>query len=196
MANDKETKTPAAAAAPAAPAFNPDLAGGLTNFAAKLPQYDPGADARTARVGVKGHPIHGYMLGTVDLPSTIKDPKTGEVKPWVGIVIELLQPCPVKEGPLDNRTTRIALKGERIILTESTAFSRFSKAADHPTQVFEALIVPEVGRTKAGQSLWNFPEVRLGRPLARTERHLVGVMDLLPEEPVHNALPEHASAAS
>ena len=180
---------------PAVAAFDASRGEGLANLAARLPQFD-GGDARVLPVGTKAPGLHGDLLGTVDLPSVIKDPKTGEAKPWVGVVIELIQAAPVKEGSGDKLTRRMALPGERIILTESTAFQRFSKAADHPTQVVEAMIFMEVGKTKAGQSLWNFPIVRMGRPMARLERHMIGVADLLPDEDVHPALPAHNSGAS
>ena len=92
-----------------------------------------------------------------------------------GIVIELLQPCPVKEGTGDEVTTRWAVKGERIILTESTALSRYARAADHATKVYEAFIEPEVSRTKTNQALWIYPTFSIGRPIARTEKHMVAL---------------------
>jgi hypothetical protein len=164
------------------PIFDDSLGEGLTNVAARLAVYD-GGDARVADKGAKGSPIHGVMLGTVELPSTITDAKTGEKRPWVGVVIELLQPTRVKEKKSGEEkvTRRWAMKGERIILTESTAFQRFSGVADHPDKVYEVLIRPVVSRTKAGQSLWDFPEVRMGRPMMRTERHLFSAEALLPE---------------
>jgi hypothetical protein len=198
MANDDKNKHQAAApAAHEIPKFDPSLGEGLTNFAARLPQYD-GGDARVLKPGTLGAPIHGHFLGTVDLPSTIKDRDTGEARPWVAVVIELLQPCPVKEGSGDKVTKRMAVKGERIIFTVSKAFENFSRVADHPTQVYEAMIQPEVSRTKANQSLWTFPQVKFGRPIARRESHMVGIVDLLPatEEVVHAQLPAHTAQAT
>jgi len=196
MAKDTQHASPApeAASPPAqtSPAFDRSKLEGLTNVAARIPQYD-GGDARMLRPGTKAHPIHGLLLGTIDLPSKQLD-AAGKPKPWIGIVIELLQVCPVKEGNADNQTRRIAQPGEKMILTESAAFARFSPAADHPTQVVEAFIEPVVGKNAKGQPLWTFPVVALGRPIPRTIKHLVGVADLLPEPEVHQALPEHASA--
>src|SRR5271166_432061 len=112
MANENKTQQHAAAAA--TPEFDMNLVNkALVNLAAKYPLYD-GGDARTAKLGSMGPPIHGYLLGVVELPSLIKDPRTGEAKPWNGIVVELLQPTPVKEKNGEEETKRMAKKGERV----------------------------------------------------------------------------------
>ena len=65
--------------------------------------------------------------------------------------------------------------------------------------MWEAFIQPVVSKTKAGQSLWIFPEFEVGRPVSRTEKHLVG-MAMFEESPetetVHRALPMNATGAS
>jgi hypothetical protein len=200
MAKDTKDPTVNTANAPAEDVFNPDLVPkDLTNVAAKLPVYNPG-DARMLRAGTLAPPIHGHFLGIVDLPSTQTD-AAGNLKPWIGIVVELIQPAPVKEGPADNRTTRMAKKGERVIFTESTAFSRFSRAAEHPTQVFEAYVQPKVSKNKKGQPLWVYEDVRFGRPIVRTQQHIVAAESLMPEMDAPETasapqLPAHATATA
>ncbi len=190
----KDTKTTKAPTETAVPKFDTSKLEGLINVAARLPQYD-GGDGRMVKKGHEGPPINGYLLGTIDLPSKQKD-EDGNSKPWVAVVIELLQPCPVKEKIGDETKSRVALKGERILLTENKAFERFSRAADNPHQVVEAYIVPRMSENAKGQPLWIFPTVGLGRPRPRVAKDAVGMGDFeaLPEPEVHNALPENASS--
>lgn len=199
----KDTKDPTAHAQAPEATFDRGAAEGLTNVAAKLPVYTPlleGGDARTLRLGTKGAPIHGYFLGSMNLPSTQTEADGVTPKPWVGIVIELLQPCPVKEGSAENVTRRMAKKGERVIFTESTAFQRFTKVADHGSKVFEGFVEPKVGQNKKGQRLWMYEDVRFGRPLARTDQHIIAAESLVPDEeelsaaPSVPALPQHATS--
>jgi hypothetical protein len=190
MANDKHAANtaPAAGSTSKDQVFDPSKGEGLVNLAARFPQYD-GGDARTAKVGTFGPAIHGHLLGPIDLPSLIKDPKTGEQKPWRGIVIQLLQPTPIKEKHGEEEVKRMGKPGEKIILTESKVLEAYSRIADHPTKVFETFITPQVSKTQAGQSLWVYPEFKVGRPISRTENHLVGMAMFDEPEQVHAALP-------
>ena len=143
---------------------------GLTNIAAKYPKFD-GGDARVLKENTKVHPIHGYLLAVIDLPSTIKDPATGQFRPWTAAVFELIQAAPVEDP---DGTKRMAKIGERIIVTESAALGRYLDAADDPRYVHEFYIEPMTSRTKAGMNLWIYPTVETGRFIPRTEKHRVG----------------------
>jgi hypothetical protein len=166
MAKDQETKS--TAAVPPAPVFVRPT--GLTNIAAKYPKFD-GGDARVLKENTKVHPIHGYLLAVIDLPSTIKDPATGQFRPWTAAVFELIQAAPVEDP---DGTKRMAAPGERMIVTESAALGRYLDAADDPFNIHEFFIEPMTSRTKTGMTLWVYPTVETGRHIPRTEKHRVG----------------------
>jgi hypothetical protein len=152
---------------------------GLVNVAEKFAVYD-GGDARVLAIGTKAPPIHGHMLGCVKLPSVQKKNDDGEDVEWWGIVIQLLQPCPVKDANAKDEhqqpIKRMGRVGEKIILTETKAFERYSVAAEHPTRVYEACIFPMVGQNRTRtRRLWTFPELLVGKPIKRTEKHSVGL---------------------
>lgn len=126
------------------------------NLMAKYPKY-AGCDARVTKEGTKAPPIHGLLLGTVDLPKTIRDPQTGELKDWTAFVLELKQPALCKHP--DEEDAKMFPAGTKIVLTMSKALERdeFRKIANHPKKVFEVLIEPEVSKTSEGLSLWIYP---------------------------------------
>lgn len=197
--NDKNKSTPEVAPKVVRPE-------GLINLMAKYPQYN-GGDARIAKVGTKGPPVHGYMLGFIDLPKTIKDPQTGELKDWTGIVIELLQPAPADDPNADDDAPPVWMKkGDRIIVTVSKVLERpeIRAAADHPRAVFECYFEPVVSKTREGRSLWTYPVFDIGKPIPRQPTHQVGnaalaMADRLfpPPAPVAGALPQgNASGAA
>lgn len=192
--NDKN-KTPAS---PANAADKPVITRptGLVNLMAKYPQYN-GGDARVAKVGTKGAPVHGYMLGFIDLPKTIKDPATGELKDWTGIVIELLQPAPADDPNGEEDADPIYYpKGTRIIMTVSKVLEKpeIRAAAEHPRAVLEVYIEPVVSKTKEGRSLWTYPVFDIGRPIPRLPTHQVGNAALAAADalfpPPHAAAPQ------
>lgn len=198
----EEKKTPAATSATSAAPPVIKRPEGLINLMAKYPQYDPGADARTDDVGTKGYPVHGRMLGIIDLPKTLKDPKTGEMKDWTGLVIELIQPALAVDPETDE--SRYYGPGERIMVTVSKVLERpeIRRAADHPYAVYECYFQPEVAKTKDKQSLWIFPIFDVGRPIKREAKHQVANVALAlaeqfapatnmfnPAAPVAGALP-------
>jgi len=148
---------------------------GLINLMAKYPQYN-GGDARTAKVGTKGPPVHGHLLGVVDLPKTIKDEKTGELKDWTALVIELLQAAPGDDPEAeDDAPPKWYGKGDRIVVTISKVLERpeIRAAADHPHAVFEVYFEPVVSKTREGRSLWTYPVFDVGRPIKRLDSHQV-----------------------
>ena len=151
---------------------------GLISLTKRYAQYDPGIDARDRRnKGQRGAPLHGLLVGSRSLPATIADPVTGELKPWDVLVIELLQPAPVKEAgsnPNEDKR-RIAMPPEHIIITSSTAINSIRErygldaAIESPDLIFELYVEPEASQTKAGFSLWTFPTFEMGKPRKRTE---------------------------
>lgn len=173
MANEPKKGAPTAGAnaAPSLPAgFK--VPEGLVNLNTRYPEYD-GGDARVAKSGHKGYPIHGLLLGSIRLPSIQKDER-GNSRPWDAYVIELLQACPVCD-PGEDSETRMAPAGTRIVLTKSGALNRedFELAAIHPSQVFECFVTPEVGKNSKGQSMWLYPTLSIGKPRPRTPEHQV-----------------------
>jgi hypothetical protein len=146
---------------------------GLVNLSAKYPVYH-GGDARTAKPGTEGPPIHGHVCGLIDLPTTIVDKTTGEKKPWRAFVIELLQPAPVMMP--DSEEITVATKGMRILLTETIVLERWAAVANNPEFVYEVYIVPQVGKTAGGQSLWEYPTFEVGKPIKREPRHQVSLL--------------------
>jgi hypothetical protein len=146
------------------------------NLAQQYPLYD-GGDARVEKPGHKGPPIHGMLLGIIDLPSVLEN-SDGERMEWQAFVIELIQPAPAC-APGDESVTKMYGKGERIALTITTAMQRFKALAQHPTKVYEVLVEPEVGRTKNKQSLWLYPTVGVVRDHKREAGHRFSATDFL-----------------
>lgn len=149
---------------------------GLMNLMAKFPQYN-GGDARVAKVGTKGAAVHGYLLGIVDLPKTIKDEVTGEMKDWTALVIELIQPAPADDPDgEEGDEPKLYVKGDKIVVTVSKVLERpeIRMVAQHPGAVFEVYFEPVVGKTRGGRSLWQYPVFDVGRPVKREARHQVG----------------------
>jgi hypothetical protein len=153
--------SPPPAGAPAAARKMPH---GLINMSARYAQYDPGIDTRDIKrnLGKKGAILHGYLLGRLEMPSTIEDDETGEVKPWSTLCIELLEECPAKyPDPEDPQRieTRTAAIGERIVLTITSAvqslYARGLENALADTEnVYEVWIQPQAGKTQGNRSLW------------------------------------------
>ncbi len=123
-----------------------EMPAGMTNLAMKYPVYD-GGDARVLKKGTKTAPIHGLLLGIIELPS-VQVKEDGTPNKWTGAVIELLQPCPATTAGEEEPTVRPA--GERIILTVSAALERFESVARDPKFVYEVFIEPEVSTNRAG----------------------------------------------
>jgi hypothetical protein len=142
---------------------------GLTNLAAKYPKYD-GVDPRTAKPGTKGHPIYGYLLGWVALPATIED-EEGNLKPWNGFVVELLDVCPVTMPDDKEGETVMAKKGDRIVVTETKVLERYRPLAFDEKLVYEFYLEPVAGKTKKGRAILLFPVVESGKPIARLASH-------------------------
>jgi hypothetical protein len=150
---------------------------GLISLIRRYPQYDPGFDVRDRRMtGKKAAPIHGLLLGAKDLPATIADPATGELRPWNVLVVELLQPCPVKDAgktPAEDRR-RIAKPPEHIIITSTAALDSIRErfgldaAMNAPERVYELYCEPVASVTRAGLSLWVFDAFEMGKPRARS----------------------------
>ena len=78
---------------------------------------------------------------------------------------------------------RMGKVGERIILSESKAFERFSKIAEHPTRVYEAFLQPVVGRTQAKRPLWTFPDVSVNPKFIVRNGTLMVAPEMLLEAP-------------
>ena len=148
---------------------------GMINLMAKYPQYN-GGDARVAKVGTKGAPVHGYLLGVVDLPKTIKDEATGELKDWTALVIELIQPAPADdpEGE-EGDEPKYYVKGDKIVVTVSKVLERpeIRAIADFGNAVYEVYFEPVVSKTRGGRSLWTYPIFEVGKPIKREARHQV-----------------------
>lgn len=153
------------------------------NIAARYPQYDEGLDARIAdNVGCKGAPLHGVILGRVELPSKQKD-AAGNTKPWYAQVVKLMQPTLAVTADGEKI---VAEPGTLVVVTESVAFqSMFARhnidlsTLNEQTSVLEILFVPQVGRTADGsRSLWTFPyfEIRAIHP--RKSSELMGLAGL------------------
>jgi hypothetical protein len=121
------------------------------NLTQQYPLYD-GGDARTDKVGHAGPPVHGRLLGILDLPSPRMD-ADGNPQAWEVFVIELLQDAPACP-PGDESVTQWYHKGDRIAFTITTALQRFKALAQDVNKIYEIVIEPKVGRTKSGNSLW------------------------------------------
>jgi len=166
---------------------------GLVNLAERMPQYEPGIDARDIKknLGKTANVLYGYFLGEMAMPETIPDEETGEMKPWDVLVFELLAPCegryPDEENP-DRVVTKIVPAGSRMIMTKSTTVvsmlerSKFYEKTD-PNMVYEFYIEPKVGKTRQGRSLWTYNEFSYGRAAKREPRHNVGILPTPPPKP-------------
>jgi hypothetical protein len=168
MSNTKEATKPAPSGASAASNAPPaSMPAHLINLSEKYPRYNPGIDVRDRRNhGKKGVPLHGYLLGQLDMPATIVDPDTGEYKPWTALCIELISDCPgdfADDADPNKIETKMCHKGDRVIITKSTviesADDRGLKAAlEDVDHVYEIYIEPVAWHTKDGsKSLWKFP---------------------------------------
>lgn len=134
---------------------------GFVNLSARYPKYDPGVDGRKKEnVGAFGAVVHGYALGTLNMPETIPDPVTGELKPWDVLVVELLEPCPAY---LEEDGVQMRPAGSCIIMTITTALesaigrNRLAPVLESSEKVARIFIQPQVSKTKAGLSLWTYP---------------------------------------
>jgi hypothetical protein len=148
---------------------------GLINLMAKYPQYN-GGDARVLKVGTRMPAVHAKILGFIDLPKTLKDEKTGEMKDWTGMVLDLLQPAPADDPEAEeDAPPRWYVKGDRIMMTVSKVLERpeIRAAANHPNAVFEVYIEPEVSKTKDNKNLIVYPVFEVGKPIKREAHHQV-----------------------
>jgi hypothetical protein len=180
-------QSPAAAAAPPAPKKR-QVPAGLVNLSERYPQYEPGVDARDIKknYGKDGNVLHGYLLAELTMPATIADDETGELKPWIALCFELIEPCEGRFQDDDNPdrvVTKTVPAGGKMIVTKSTAmqtlFERgLSRALADPDKVYECYIVPQVSKTKQGRALWIFPECYVGNPIKREARHMVALPSL------------------
>lgn len=148
------------------------------NLAAQYPLYD-GGDARTGKIGTKGLPIHGILLGMLDLPSVLPN-ADGEVREWRAFVFELLQPAPACP-PGKDAETKMYQKGDKIALTVTKTLERYVDMASHPQKVFEVLVEPEISQTKAGQSLWIYPMIGIVAEHKRLPIHSISTSDFFAE---------------
>lgn len=128
-----------------------------SNLNAVYPLWSPGPNVsiKTAKEGYKANPIHGTLLGVVDLPSQQLD-EEGHPQDWKAIVIELKQKSYAKAP--DEEEARIYEAGSRIAMTVTSTLERMVAFAENPNEVLEACIYPEVKLNKRKQTMWVFPK--------------------------------------
>jgi hypothetical protein len=174
----------------------PDTSKGL-NLNARYPLYD-GGDGQNAKEGTKGHGIHGYILGIVDLPSKQLD-ENGDPKPWPVMIIELKQAAPACDSGEDAVTT-MRPAGTKIGFTMTTALTsnpRFARLARDPNFVHEIFIEPVMGRNAKKQALWLYPEFTAIGKIKRdkimhsvnVEAYLDDLLGAAPQLPSTNGAP-------
>jgi len=177
MAKDKEV---AAQGADLATSFVRPETNKAHNLNQQYPLYKGflgGKDGKSAKPGEKGVPIHGYLLGIVELPSVLED-DNGEKRDWNCFVIELLQPCIAKAAG-DEAEAKWYDKGTRIALNIGTSLQKpqFLALAQDADKVHEVLIEPEVTRVKSNKmrSLWIYPGFFDLSTIKRLPQHQVSV---------------------
>lgn len=208
MAKEKDTSK----VAPEAPPTYQEPEGYI-DLVQRYAQYDPGLDVRERRnLGMKGPPLHGLMVGHRELPATIAD-KDGVLQPWNVIVLELLDPAPVKDPYVQGQDPasrmRLAHPGEHIIITSTIAINNIRErtqldlAINDPTRIYPLWLLPVVSQTKKGLSLWVFEKFKVGPPRERTARQQLNpfsdiqrAAQVLTAAPAARGLPAKAPGAA
>ena len=143
------------------PASMPD---GGYDLSAKHPVWNP----------IDRIPLKGLLLGIVNLPST-----QANQEHWACYVVRTTAPTMVRDA--ETGESRVAEKGELVVLTATASLRRLENAANDEKRVFEVyLLFGGKEQTRSGNTVNVFKHMILGQAFARTSEYRLPSTSIAP----------------